>query len=66
MLSSSPEESDLFIPFQIWMLGIRCWDLLRTTELRKETGVGEAGDGDDEGLHSLSVLPAILLEFKPH
>lgn len=28
--------------------------------------LGEAGDGDDEGLHSLSVLPCLLLEFKPH
>lgn len=27
--------------------------------------MGEAGDGDDEGLHSLSVLPC-LLEFKLH
>lgn len=28
--------------------------------------MGEAGDGDDEGLQSLSVLPCLLLEFKPH
>lgn len=28
--------------------------------------MGQDGDGDDEVLHSLSVFPCLLLEFKPH